>query len=124
LAGYRATEEGVRLFAKAVAMECAAADDNIRVNTVHPGVIHTPSGRRRSAAALPDTLDDDDFLGLVAAMVEDMPKGSADSVRGLVANLGAIAIILGRRHDDRQYLALQHMLASLWAAQDQIAWML
>jgi NAD(P)-dependent dehydrogenase (short-subunit alcohol dehydrogenase family) len=42
LAGYCATKAGVRLFAKAVAMECAAAGDNIRVNTVHPGVIDTP----------------------------------------------------------------------------------
>jgi NAD(P)-dependent dehydrogenase (short-subunit alcohol dehydrogenase family) len=40
LAGYCATKGGVRLFAKAVAMEHAA--DNIRVNTVHPGVIDTP----------------------------------------------------------------------------------
>ena len=42
LAGYCATKGGVRLFAKAVAMECAAAGDGIRVNTVHPGVIDTP----------------------------------------------------------------------------------
>jgi len=42
LAGYCATEGGVRLFAKAVAMECAVASDNIRINTVHPGVIDTP----------------------------------------------------------------------------------
>jgi NAD(P)-dependent dehydrogenase (short-subunit alcohol dehydrogenase family) len=40
LAGYCATKGGVRLFAKAVAMEVAS--DNIRVNTVHPGVIDTP----------------------------------------------------------------------------------
>ena len=39
LAGYCATKRGVRLFAKAVAIEHAA--DNIRVNTVHPGVIDT-----------------------------------------------------------------------------------
>src|SRR5271165_2920648 len=37
-----ATNVGVRLFAKAVAMECAAAGDEIRVNTVHPGIIDTP----------------------------------------------------------------------------------
>jgi len=42
LAGYCATKGGVRLFAKAVGMECAAAGDNIRINTVHPGVIDTP----------------------------------------------------------------------------------
>jgi NAD(P)-dependent dehydrogenase (short-subunit alcohol dehydrogenase family) len=42
LAGYCATKGGVRLFAKAVAMECAAAGDGVRVNTVHPGVIDTP----------------------------------------------------------------------------------
>jgi NAD(P)-dependent dehydrogenase (short-subunit alcohol dehydrogenase family) len=42
LAGYCATKGGVRLFAKAVAMECAAAGDNIRLNTVHPGIIDTP----------------------------------------------------------------------------------
>jgi NAD(P)-dependent dehydrogenase (short-subunit alcohol dehydrogenase family) len=42
LAGYCATKGGVRLFAKAVAMECAAAGDKIRVNSVHPGIIDTP----------------------------------------------------------------------------------
>ena len=42
LTGYCATKGGVRLFAKAVAMECAAEGDGIRVNTVHPGVIDTP----------------------------------------------------------------------------------
>jgi NAD(P)-dependent dehydrogenase (short-subunit alcohol dehydrogenase family) len=42
LAGYSATKGGVRLFAKSVAMECAAAGFNIRVNSVHPGIIATP----------------------------------------------------------------------------------
>lgn len=42
LAGYCATKGGVRLFAKAVALECAAANLNVRVNTVHPGIIATP----------------------------------------------------------------------------------
>jgi NAD(P)-dependent dehydrogenase (short-subunit alcohol dehydrogenase family) len=44
-AGYCATKGGVRLFAKAVAMECAAAGDGIRINTVHPGIIDTPIHR-------------------------------------------------------------------------------
>lgn len=42
LAGYCATKGGVRLFAKSIAMECAAANDGIRVNSVHPGIIDTP----------------------------------------------------------------------------------
>lgn len=41
-AGYCASKAGVRFFAKAVALECAGAGDNIRVNSVHPGVIDTP----------------------------------------------------------------------------------
>ena len=49
LAGYCATKGGVRLFAKAVAMEHAA--DNIRVNTVHPGVIDTPIWTKLSVSA-------------------------------------------------------------------------
>jgi len=42
LAGYCATKGGVRLFAKAIAMECASVGDGIRVNSVHPGIIDTP----------------------------------------------------------------------------------
>src|ERR1700712_6116444 len=42
LAGYCATKGGVRLFAKAIAMECASFGDGIRGNSVHPGIIDTP----------------------------------------------------------------------------------
>jgi NAD(P)-dependent dehydrogenase (short-subunit alcohol dehydrogenase family) len=42
LAGYCATKGGVRLFTKAAAMECANANNHIRVNSVHPGIIETP----------------------------------------------------------------------------------
>lgn len=42
LACYSATKGAVRLFAKSLALECAMARDNIRVNSVHPGVIDTP----------------------------------------------------------------------------------
>lgn len=41
LAGYSASKGAVRYFAKSVALECAAAGDNIRVNSVHPGIILT-----------------------------------------------------------------------------------
>lgn len=42
LSGYCASKGGVRLFTKAVALECAAARNGIRVNSVHPGSIETP----------------------------------------------------------------------------------
>jgi NAD(P)-dependent dehydrogenase (short-subunit alcohol dehydrogenase family) len=42
LAGYSATKGAVRLFAKSIALECASTRDNIRVNSVHPGIIDTP----------------------------------------------------------------------------------
>ena len=51
LACYSATKGAVRLFAKSIALECAAARDNIRVNSVHPGVIDTPIWTKLPAGA-------------------------------------------------------------------------
>ncbi|HWD26984.1 MAG TPA: glucose 1-dehydrogenase [Rhizomicrobium sp.] len=42
MSGYCASKGGVRMFTKAVALECAQARNNIRVNSVHPGSIETP----------------------------------------------------------------------------------
>ncbi len=42
LAAYSATKGAVRLFSKAIAIECANAKDGVRVNSVHPGIIETP----------------------------------------------------------------------------------
>ncbi len=42
LISYSAAKGGVRALTKSVALQCAAAKDNIRCNSVHPGVIHTP----------------------------------------------------------------------------------
>jgi 3(or 17)beta-hydroxysteroid dehydrogenase len=41
-AAYCASKGGVRLFTKAVALECAQARNNIRVNSIHPGAVATP----------------------------------------------------------------------------------
>jgi NAD(P)-dependent dehydrogenase (short-subunit alcohol dehydrogenase family) len=41
LAGYSASKAAVRYLAKSMALECASAGDNIRVNSVHPGIILT-----------------------------------------------------------------------------------
>lgn len=40
-AGYCATKAAVRSFTKSTALECAAARDGIRVNSIHPGIIST-----------------------------------------------------------------------------------
>ena len=42
MAAYGATKGGVRVFTKAVALECAAARTGVRVNSIHPGIIETP----------------------------------------------------------------------------------
>jgi 3(or 17)beta-hydroxysteroid dehydrogenase len=41
-ATYSASKGAVRLFAKSVALECAARDLRVRVNSIHPGYIETP----------------------------------------------------------------------------------
>ncbi len=47
VSAYAASKGGVRLFTKAVALECAELELNIRVNSVHPGYIETPMVMRR-----------------------------------------------------------------------------
>jgi NAD(P)-dependent dehydrogenase (short-subunit alcohol dehydrogenase family) len=42
LSGYCATKGGVTLFTKALALECAEAHNQVRVNVIHPGSIETP----------------------------------------------------------------------------------
>jgi len=42
VAAYGASKAGVRLFTKSTAIECAAARNGVRANSVHPGVIETP----------------------------------------------------------------------------------
>lgn len=39
---YCAAKGGVRLFTKAIALECAALGNGVRANSVHPGLIDTP----------------------------------------------------------------------------------
>ena len=41
LSAYSMTKGGVRLLSKSVARECADAGNNVRINSVHPGIIDT-----------------------------------------------------------------------------------
>ena len=73
LSAYCAAKGGVRLFSKAVALDCADAGDNIRVNSVHPGIIDTPIFRAttedlRRAPVGPEPLNPDMLAGMVTPM--------------------------------------------------------
>src|SRR6202040_4198939 len=74
LAGYCATKGGVRLFAKAVAMECAAEGDGIRINTVHPGVIDTPIWTKLPASAGSNAPIDPNEVAKTGVPFGDLPK--------------------------------------------------
>jgi len=52
MSSYCASKGAVRLFAKAVALELAQLGDDIRVNSVHPGVIDTPIWTKVSSETL------------------------------------------------------------------------
>lgn len=60
LTAYNATKGAVRLFTKGVARECAAGQNGIRVNSVHPGVIDTAIWGKMSASLA--EMAEDSFL--------------------------------------------------------------
>jgi len=41
-ASYAASKGGVRMFTKSTALECAAAGNGVRANSIHPGQVRTP----------------------------------------------------------------------------------
>lgn len=62
---YSATKGAVRLFTKSAALECAAAKDGIRVNSMHPGIIDTPMWFTTARIADP-SLDSPPDVGAMA----------------------------------------------------------
>ena len=99
LAGYCATKGGVRLFTKAVAMECAAARDHVRVNSVHPGITETAiwssiAGDRMTLPSKPGAnMPDLDALSAVA-----VPTGE----KGVPEDIAAGVLYLAS--DDSRYV--------------------
>lgn len=51
LVAYSAAKAGVKLFSKAAAIHCGQQGYNIRINTVHPGLIKTESGMEMASKA-------------------------------------------------------------------------
>jgi NAD(P)-dependent dehydrogenase (short-subunit alcohol dehydrogenase family) len=87
LAGYSATKGAVRLFAKSIALECAQARDNIRVNSVHPGVIDTPIWGKLPAGANAPL----DAKAIAAASVPIGEAGTAEDIANGVLFLASDA---------------------------------
>jgi NAD(P)-dependent dehydrogenase (short-subunit alcohol dehydrogenase family) len=90
LAAYSATKGAVRLFTKAVALECAAAKDGVRVNSVHPGIIETPIwlGIGASGATGSNAPPDLDALSAMAVPlgVKGVPEDIAQGVLWLASD--------------------------------------
>jgi NAD(P)-dependent dehydrogenase (short-subunit alcohol dehydrogenase family) len=90
LAAYSATKGAVRLLSKAVALECAAARDGVRVNSVHPGIIETPIwlGIVNRDAAGSNAAPDLDALSAMAVPVgvKGLPDDIANGVVWLASD--------------------------------------
>ena len=84
LAGYCATKGGVRLFTKAVALECANARDKIRVNSIHPGIIETPIWISVGATTNPGSNAPPDLDAMSAMVVPLGMKGVPEDIANAV----------------------------------------
>lgn len=87
VAAYSASKAGVRLFTKSTAIECAAAGNGVRANSVHPGVIETPM----SAQALDNPM-------ARAKSIERIPLGRL----GKAAEIAAAIVFLAS--DESSYM--------------------
>ncbi|MEM9668294.1 MAG: SDR family oxidoreductase [Pseudomonadota bacterium] len=68
LSAYCASKGSVRLFSKAAAVEAAKLGYNIRVNSVHPGIIETPIWQK-SITGVTHTIKDENQLNLLTGGV-------------------------------------------------------
>ena len=92
LAGYGASKGGVRLFAKSAALECANAGLNVRVNSVHPGIIDTPIWTKFSAQGLipgGNSINPDVLASDTVARRAGQPEEIADGVLYLASDLAS-----------------------------------
>jgi meso-butanediol dehydrogenase / (S,S)-butanediol dehydrogenase / diacetyl reductase len=73
---YSASKAGVRLFTKSTALECAAAGNGVRANSVHPGQVETPL----VAAAMAGTDRRRATLDLIPVRRMGLPTEIADGI--------------------------------------------
>ena len=90
LAAYNATKGGVRLFTKGVALECAQNRWDVRVNSVHPGIINTPIWTKINPAMQTEEAPqlDPEMLATMAVPggVMGTPENIADAVLFLASD--------------------------------------
>ncbi len=88
MAAYCASKGAVRLMTKAVAMECAAARDGIRCNSVHPGIIDTPIWQKLdTSGALQAAIDPGANALDVAQIGAGAPVGHAGTPDDIAAGV-------------------------------------
>ena len=89
LAGYNATKGAVRLLTKGVALECAQNRWNVRVNSVHPGIIDTPIWDTVGAALVRNDDRQIDAARLAERSVPTGVLGSPDDIANGVLYLAS-----------------------------------
>ncbi len=85
LSAYCASKGAVRLFTKAVALECGLMRDGVRVNSVHPGIIDTPIWGQ----VIPGSNEPPDLDALSALRVPIGRKGAPADIANVVLFLAS-----------------------------------
>jgi len=90
--GYCASKGAVRLMTKAVAIECTTLNNNIRVNSIHPGPIETPLWlKTANDGNMPEGVkpgsNTDVMEGTRGAMGKVVPMGRAGYVEEIAAGI-------------------------------------
>ncbi len=97
LSAYCASKGAVRLFTKAVAIECAMMKDGVRVNSIHPGIIDTPIWSQ----VIPGSNEPPDLDALSTLRVPLGVKGVPDDIANGVVFLAS---------DESRYMTGEEMV--------------
>ncbi len=105
MAAYSATKGAVTLLTKSVALECAAARDGVRVNSVHPGIVDSAFWPKLGAGA--------DGNGITGQAVGQMaPIGHAGTPEDIAAAIAFLA-----NEDSRYMTGSALVIDGGWTAQ-------